>query len=262
MYQHVHVSEVPDSPVVECTIAAGLEVARAALSGTPKEPPATAAEREALRAASGVPDTQGASVPDLLRGLRARYGLVLSAAGLPADLPALPDGTFLVVQGNYHDLPAHYQRWDAHFASQDPAGHAVCVFRLGGGLMWCDPLAPWGPYAGEPVAPAVVAAYFGGLPGAQTTRARLPAAPPAPPPPAAIGPRPAGATGWIEVTGSFFRWIDATHRQTYSARRFSAWAQPETLPYQGRRYPGHRVMSGGYGGWLVFAGPGIAYHAA
>jgi len=174
-YRHVHVSEVPDSPVVECTIASGLMVARAALYGSPKQPPATAAEREALRAACGVPDNSGARIePDLLRGMRIRYGLFQIATGLPIFTTA-PDGTYWAVQGDYHSLPAHYQRWDRQFASHAGAGHCVCVRKEAGALLWDDPLAPWGAYSGEPVTPAVVAAYFRALPGARVTAGRVPA---------------------------------------------------------------------------------------
>jgi len=175
-YAHVHVSEVPDSPVVECTIASGLEVARAALAGTPFQPPATWREREALRIACGVPDNRGASIADLRRGLSSRYGLRLPQTTLPV-LATLPEGTFLAVQGDYHALPAHYQRWDPGFAKHMPAGHCVTVFRQDGVLVWCDPLAPWGAYAGEPVAASIVEAYFDALPGAACTRAELPAQP-------------------------------------------------------------------------------------
>jgi hypothetical protein len=180
-YKHVHVSEVPDNPVVECTIAAGLELARAALNGKRNQPPATAAEREKLRVACGVPDNEGASIADLSRGLRARYGLVVPPIGLPSNLATLPEGTFLAVQGNYHDLPAPYQRWDRHFAAQDPAGHCVTLYKLGGILHWCDPLAPWGPYTGDVAVPMFVDAYFRGLPGAHCARVMLAAPPPAPP---------------------------------------------------------------------------------
>ena len=173
-YQHVHVSEVPDSPVVECTIASGLMVARAGLYGSPKEPPATAAERESLRVACGVPDNKGAHIePDLIRGVMHRYGLPLIASGLPIFTTA-PDDTYWAVQGNYAALPSHFQRWDRAFAKKPLPGHCVCVRKVAGALIWDDPLAPWGPYSGEPVTPAIVAAYFRARPGARTTVAHVP----------------------------------------------------------------------------------------
>lgn len=261
-YRHVHVSEVPDSPVVECTSASVLEVARAATNGLPSQPPATAAEREALRAASGASDVHGASIPLIAAGARRRYGVSLDVGPLP-DLERVPEGTFIAVQGDYHVLPRHFQRWDPHFALRPGAGHCVTVFSLGG-LRWCDPLAPWGAYAGEPVAPSVVRAYFASLPGAQTASALL--RPPAPAgPPAAIGPRPDGATGWLAVDGAFFRWHPGPRRTAHRGR-FSAWASEEGLAYDGRSYPGFEVLSGGYGphgarrGWLVFPGSAVRWH--
>lgn len=182
-YSHVHVSEVPDNPVVECTTASVLEVVRAVMNGLPGQPPATAVEREALRAASDAPDNAGTNIPRVVAGAHTRYGISLDVgAGVPADLSSLPEGTFLAVQGNSHDLPIHYQRWDPGFASHDPAPHCVAVFKLNGILTWCDPLAPWGPYVGEPIGPAVVAQFSAGLPGAQYARGVLRVPPPAPKP--------------------------------------------------------------------------------
>jgi hypothetical protein len=251
-YDHVHVSEVPDSPVVECTFASGLEVARAALAGTDRQPPATWREREALRIAAGVPDNRGASIADLRRGLAARYGLVLPETGLP-NLLTLPEGTFVAVQGNYHDLPAHYQRWDPGFAGHDPAAHCVTVYMAGGVLHWCDPLAPWGSYDGEPIDSITVGRYFSGLPGAACTSARVP-------PQMAhtlhIAP---GAT--VQVASFGTACIDHFHNvATHSDHESTApCSSPKTYPLCGG---GHatiaKVSAGTFAGSWVHAGsPGV-----
>lgn len=172
MYHHVHVSEVPDSPVVECTTASVLEVVRAVLNGDPRQPPASPAEREALRQASGAPDNAGASLDDLQRGVSARYGLSLPVGPMP-DLASLPDGTFLAVQGNMHVVTDRLKKWDTAFGARPVAAHCVCVYRLAGKLMWCDPLAPWYAYTGEPVAAETVYRYFQALPGARVMRGQL-----------------------------------------------------------------------------------------
>ena len=175
-YTQVHVSEVPDNPVVECTWATGLELARAALYGTSKEPPATTTEREQLRIAGGGSDVRGANYDQLAAGCQHRYGW---SPAVSAVFPAAPaKGYFIGVQGLYGALPAHYRRWDANFTG----GHSAVVYNLDGTLMWCDPLAPWSthgaggvvsPWQGEPIAWGVVSAYFHALPGAHVAVAKV-----------------------------------------------------------------------------------------
>jgi hypothetical protein len=185
-YVHVHVTELGDpGGIVECTWATGLELARAALNGTPRQPPATAAEREALRIAGGGSDIAGANYLELAAGCQRRYGW---SPAISTALPAAPGpGTFLGVQGRYSALPAHYRRWDPAFGG----GHSAVVYNLDGTLEWCDPLAPPSvrdpkggtiAWQGEPIEWGVVAAYFRALPGAQVAAARLNVPPPAPAP--------------------------------------------------------------------------------
>lgn len=175
-YTQVHVSEVPDNPVVECTWATGLELARAALWGTAKEPPATTSEREALRVAGGGSDTAGANYGQLAHGCQQRYGWSPAVSSVLPPPPGV--GWFYGVQGLYSALPDHYRRWDGNFTG----GHSSVVYNLDGTLMWCDPLAPWNttsaggvktPWQGEPITWGVVTAYFKALPGARVASARL-----------------------------------------------------------------------------------------
>ena len=176
-YTQVHVTEMGDpGGIVECTWATGLELARAALWGTTREPPATAAEREALRIAGGGSDTAGANYDKLAAGCQSRYGW---SPALSSTLPAAPAvGSFLGVQGLYSALPDHYRRWDPGFSG----GHSAVVYNLSGTLMWCDPLAPTSvrdpkggtiAWQGEPISWSAVAAYFRALPGARVATARL-----------------------------------------------------------------------------------------
>jgi hypothetical protein len=190
-YQHTHVSELPDpAGVVECTWATGVELARAALAGSSKQPPATAAEREALRASGGGSDTAGATYEQLAMGLGARYGLhVVPTLALPA--PEIPEGTFLGVQGLYSSLPAHYRRWDLAFTG----AHSLVVYKLNGVLTVCDPLAPWDPtWHGEPITWAAVCAYHDALTGAKVIAVRLPT------PPGTSTGEVDMALGWTMVT--------------------------------------------------------------
>lgn len=68
-------------------------------------------------------------------------------------------GNGFAIVGNYHDLPAHFTRWDTAFAKHNPAGHAGYIQIDGptgrkwdahGGhfAWWMDPLATAG-YPGE-----------------------------------------------------------------------------------------------------------------
>lgn len=181
MYQQVHVTELFDpGGIVECTWATGLELARAALNGTPRMPPATAAEREALRVAGGGSDSGGSNYDQLAAGCQHRYGW---SPALTTTFPAsLPPGYFYGVQGNYHALPAHYQRWDPAFAARPLAPHSSVFYNIDGNEMWCDPLAPpsvrdpkggTAPWVGEPITYAVVKAYFAALPGAHVAIAKI-----------------------------------------------------------------------------------------
>jgi len=174
-YHHKHVSELPDSPVVECTWATGVELARAALYGTTREPPATGVEREALRVAGGGSNEGGSTYMQMAAGCQRRYGW---SPSVTESLVAAPGrGYFLGVQGEYAALPDHYRRWDPGFA----AGHSAVVYNIDGPLMWCDPLVPptvdgW---VGEPISWPTVTAYFRALPGAHIATAKLAVPPPA-----------------------------------------------------------------------------------
>lgn len=113
--------------------------------------PATHAEAEALRAASGEPPTGGSNLGDARRGVLARYHVTL-----PDPLPdaaatrkAMVPGTVALVNGSMGSFSAGstYRRWDPAFSG----GHAAVAFRLDDrdGVWWDDPLAPTGTYQGE-----------------------------------------------------------------------------------------------------------------
>lgn len=140
------------SPFLNCTWASGLMLANKASRG---KYPHTNAEVDALRRDSG-DHLGGSSLRDLQRGIDARYGWTLpingvSWTGLLTRL-ARTDGA--IVQGLYSKLPAHYTRFDPHFASTgNKSAHAAYVqghdrggnYHLGANglptdVFWCDPL--------------------------------------------------------------------------------------------------------------------------
>lgn len=137
---HVHISErEADGTWEDCTWDSGLEFYRDAYDPSK---PATHAEAQALRAASGEPTTGGSNIGDLRRGVKARYGFTLP---LPIDaktiLTALKPGYVSTVQGSMSAFgPDHpLSAWDRNF----DGGHAVWLARtLDGKLLWCDPEAP------------------------------------------------------------------------------------------------------------------------
>ena len=158
-----HVSEREAGAWVDCVPSSGVEFARA--GGNDRAIPATNAEREALRAAMGLPaDHQGATLAQLSGGLQARYGFTQQC--LTRDWPTIAAhlgraGTVAVITGKYGTLPVRFRRWDPGFTG----AHAVAVY---GGTVpwWCDPLAPKGTYRGEPIAMSTLRAYYEGYDGA------------------------------------------------------------------------------------------------
>lgn len=174
-FAHVHVSErevahqspcgFDDSSYEDCLWCSTIEYLRA--SGHP-EIPATHAEAEALRCASGEPPTGSSNMIDVRRGVKARYGLDLQGVvlGAGAIWTAMVPGKVAVVQG----AGSH---WQAGFTG----GHAVAAFRLDtNDRVWmCDPLAPTQyrdsqgvvrEYNGEWQTKAQFQSYISGLVGA------------------------------------------------------------------------------------------------
>lgn len=92
-------------------------------------------------------------------------------------------------------------------------------------------------------------------------RALAGVAPAVPQPPKSLGPRPAGATGWLSVSGDYEVWLSALRRQARHGV-FSAWATPMRLRRDLLVRPGYQILSGGYEGWRVFAGPAVRWHPA
>lgn len=144
-----------DSRWEDCTMVAALMLAR--LCGYP-EIPATHAEAEAIRAASGKGPLGGSSSQDALRGLAARRhvtGLrIVSNANFDALWAALAPGMAAAAQGSMGAFPTGHplRRFDPPFASF----HDVLVIRLDATdrVWWDDPLAPNGTYRGQWVSKA------------------------------------------------------------------------------------------------------------
>lgn len=141
-------------PWIDCTWSAALMLALKATAGGV---PATRAEREALRSASG--DLVGGSTwRNTQAGFAARYGerAELVSARLTA-LTRLGAGWGASVGVTYGDLPIHLRRWSPFFTG----GHRVYLedyHTADGTVRWLDPLGrPLQGYFGERVHMADVA---------------------------------------------------------------------------------------------------------
>ncbi len=159
---HKHISErEADGSWEDCTWDAGLEFYRDAIDSSV---PATHAEAQALRAASGEPPTGGSNLGDFRRGVAARYHHTLPPAINAHDILAhLAPNWCATVQGSMkafgstHRLSAYDRNFDG--------AHDVYIANVGGKLYWCDPEAPTLAAVPVTVTPAEVQAFvnaFGG----------------------------------------------------------------------------------------------------
>lgn len=138
-------------PWTDCTWASALMAANKASVG---KYPATRAEREALRDASG-DHVGGSNLGNVTEGIKARYGWTLAALrpGWGLLLQRIARGDGVLACGAYSRLTPHFQRWDPPFALKPNTNHATYVqghdrggnFHLGpDGLptevFWMDPL--------------------------------------------------------------------------------------------------------------------------
>jgi hypothetical protein len=147
---HVHVSEreavhrwpdgtFDDAAWEDCLWASAIEWLRA----IGRNVPATHAEAEALRAASGQGPLGGSGFRHLILGAKNRYDLTVPPPGMKsAFLAAFRPGVAAVIAGSLGGLPAGHKlrRWEPGFTG----GHAVYVERTTDAILWCDPLAPVG----------------------------------------------------------------------------------------------------------------------
>lgn len=120
------VTETDEATWTDCQWAAGLMLALKASHGAM---PATRAEREALREASG-DYMGGSSLADLNRGLRTRYGrgVALNRISAASLEKRLVRGDGADVNLLYARLPDHWTRWDRHFAAKGSrSAHAAYV---------------------------------------------------------------------------------------------------------------------------------------
>lgn len=137
---HVHITErEPDGSWEDCTWMAGLEFYRDAFDPSK---PATHAEGQALRAASGEPPTGGSNQGNFRTGVANRYHHALPPA-IPARniLTALKPGYCATVQGSMSAFGPNdpLSKWDRNF----DGSHDIYLARTPSGvLLWCDPEAP------------------------------------------------------------------------------------------------------------------------
>lgn len=130
-------------------------------------------DQQALRRASGVPDTQGVSFNQLARAVGRVTGIDLRyspGGGDPMNwndlLERLSKGGGAILGGSYARLPTHYQRWNREYAALGPrnSGHAVYMERYEpgrrGGRVWImDPLASGVAYRGEWISTVALRRY-------------------------------------------------------------------------------------------------------
>lgn len=125
-YSPRFVTETDENPPwTDCTWASGLMLANKASGG---KYPATRAEREALRKASG-DHFGGSNLVDLHDGIERRYHwqLVVDWPSWDQLIARLERGDGAVVQGLYARLPPHFKRWDPAFGRKPDSGHAAYV---------------------------------------------------------------------------------------------------------------------------------------
>lgn len=163
-----HVSQREPGPWRDCTFASMLECIRLVVPDGERIP-ATEAEKERFRAAAGLPDDHGgATIEDALPAAKRLYGLdtehyVLTLEWEVLERALRDPGTLAVVQGKMSALPSYLRRWSPGFLGP----HAVAARGNSLSPTWCDPLAPKGSYAGEPVTWPTWRAFFASLPGAR-----------------------------------------------------------------------------------------------
>jgi hypothetical protein len=163
-----HVTEREPGRWEDCTFASMLETIRLAMPNG-RRIPSTIAEVNRFARAAGFPeDHSGATIEDALPAATRLYGVTARHYDLSRDWRvvrrALADErTVAVVTGVMAAVPAHLRRWSPRFTG----AHAVAARGHSVSPTWCDPLAPKGTYAGEPVNWSVWEAFFRTLPGSQ-----------------------------------------------------------------------------------------------
>jgi len=160
---HIHISErEPDGSWEDCTWDSGLEFYRDAYDPSK---PATHAEAQKLRAASGEPPTGGSNLTNFRHGVHVRYQKTL-----PLPTPAkriltdLKPGYCSTVQGSMSAFgPLHrLSKYDRNFNG----AHAIYLARTPGGvLLWCDPEAPTAAAVPVVVSEAEVTQFVNALSG-------------------------------------------------------------------------------------------------
>lgn len=159
---HIHITErEPDGSWEDCTWMASLEWYRDCIDPTR---PATHAEGQALRAASGEPPTGGSNLGNFRKGVAVRYHRTLPAAiSNKLVLSALKPGMAATVQGSMSAFGPNHRLsvFDRNF----DGGHDVYIANVGGKLLWCDPEAPTSANVPVTVSPAEVTAFVNAFPG-------------------------------------------------------------------------------------------------
>jgi hypothetical protein len=171
-FKHLHVSEREkahfwpdgrhdDAAAEDCLWCSAIEVLR--WGGL--DIPATPAEAEAMRAASGEPPTGPSNPDNLLAGAKKRYKIKLAKQngnGLFWDRFTV--GSAAIISGSLKAFPAGHTLRKHQPSSQGP--HAVAVFRFDDQprAWWCDPLAFKASWPGIPVSRDQVEAFMAQLP--------------------------------------------------------------------------------------------------
>jgi lysozyme len=254
----MHTTAAKKAGIVHAAYHFGTGIRTAPSKGAPQQDTPIANQVKAFLAAAGdalilLLDVESNSIGDTMTTAQAAQFVSLLRATDPSHRKILL----------YHSLSGFPLK-----IGQD--GNWVADYDLNTGSPGTAPTIPW--MFWQYTSRGHIAGYTGNLDLDQFngTQAQLNAlagivAPPAPAYPPSLGPKPANADGWISVRGGTFeQWIDTSHKRSVRGRKFSVWVRQLNLLYDGKTYPGYRVVSpkSSYHDWTIFAGSTVAWHKA
>lgn len=250
-------------PFENCVAASGVNLANAATLGTI---PTTDQEVQALRKATG--DTVGGEgLPDLAKGMRARYGFtgLLDESWATIVTGLVSGGRAFAVIGRYDHLPPAFRTPQPTFKDF----HCAYVGSNGGNsAWWVDPLdhsGPGGKPAGRAMSMLTLRAFCAS--GANASLGLIEGSErPTPGPPSAA--RPPGATGYLVFNrGSCTEYrviagLIVSSGTATAGMSFSSWsAAPvsKRWPLHGHRYTAQVRSGSRTGRWFHVGEPNCSY---
>lgn len=192
----------PDGRWEDCTWATAVMFANAA-EGYDRHP-ATQAEYEALRRASGDSMVGGSNMDDIVKGMDGRYGWhgTVYAHSLDA-VYSMQIGDAGHIQGMMGRLSLHFRRWDPAFGG----AHSMYAQRLPEGFWLKNPLAP-STYQGEFIAKTSLIVFANGLPSGRGMVTR-------------VGSRANRFYAFFTAGAPFYVYLDTNSNGIFEAKRYS-----------------------------------------